>query len=84
MGVIKDKLDAEWNEMTVDQDMFEVRAIIQDFKNNLDEAITRGGEKYPTGDAEFDMYVQPIVNELMTFKNQLDNNYAEFINWTQP
>jgi hypothetical protein len=84
MGVIKDKLDAEWNEMTVDQDMFEVRAIIQDFYNNLVEAISRGGDKYPTGDADFDAYVQPIVSELVTFKNQLEANYAEFINWVKP
>ena len=84
MGVITDKLNAEWLEMNVDQDMFEVRAIIQDFYNNLSEAISRGGEKYPTGDAQFDAYVGPIVNEMVTFKGQLENNYSEFIDWTQP
>ena len=81
MSAITDKLNAEWTEMTTDQDMFEVRAIIQDFYNNLTEAISRGQDKYPTGDATFDAYVQPIVQELVTFKNQLETNYAEFINW---
>ena len=84
MGVITTKLNAEWLEMNVDQDMFEVRAIIQDFYNNLVEAISRGSNKYPTGDAIFDGFVQPIVAEMTTFKNQLENNYGEFINWTQP
>ncbi len=84
MGAITDKLNAEWTEMTVDQDMFEIRAIIQDFYNNLTEAISRGSDKYPTGDATFDAYVQPIVAEMVTFKAQLENNYAEFINWSQP
>ena len=84
MGAITDKLNAEWLEMNVDQDMFEVRAIIQDFYNNLVEAISRGGEKYPTGDAIFDGFVQPIVAEMTTFKNQLENNYGEFIDWSQP
>ena len=84
MGVITTKLNAEWLEMNVDQDMFEVRAIIQDFYNNLVEAISRGSNKYPTGDAIFDGFVQPIVSEMVTFKNQLENNYGEFINWTRP
>ena len=84
MGVITTKLNAEWAEMTTDQDMFEVRAIIQDFYNNLVEAISRGGEKYPTGDVDFDNYVQPIVSEMVTFKTQLENNYGEFITWQQP
>ena len=84
MGAITDKLNAEWSEMTTDQDMFAVRAIIQDFYNNLSEAISRGQDKYPTGDATFDAYVQPIVQELVTFKTDLENNYAEFINWVQP
>ena len=84
MGVITDKLNAEWVEMNVDQDMFEVRAIIQDFYNNLVEAISRGSNKYPTGDAIFDGFVQPIVSEMVTFKNQLENNYGEFINWVRP
>jgi len=82
MSAITDKLDAEWAEMNVDQDMFEVRAIIQDFYNNLSEAISRGQDKYPTGDAAFDAYVQPIVAELVEFKTTLENNYEEFINWT--
>ena len=84
MGAITTKLNAEWVEMTTDQDMFEVRAIIQDFYNNLTEAISRGQDKYPTGDTAFDDYVQPIVAELVTFKNQLENNYFEFIDWRQP
>ena len=84
MGVITTKLNAEWLEMNVDQDMFEVRAIIQDFYNNLVEAISRGTDKYPTGDTDFDNYVSPIVSEMVTFKNQLENNYGEFINWVQP
>ena len=84
MGVITTKLNAEWVEMNVDQDMFEVRAIIQDFYNNLVEALSRGSNKYPTGDTAFDDYVQPIVAEMTTFKNQLENNYGEFINWSQP
>ena len=81
MSAITDKLDAEWAELTTDQDMFEVRAIIQDFYNNLTEAISRGQDKYPTGDATFDNYVQPIVQEMVAFRTSLENNYAEFINW---
>ena len=84
MGAITDKLNAEWVEMKVDENMFAVRAIIQDFYNNLTEAIQRGQDLYPTGDATFDAYVQPIVAEMTTFKTQLENNYAEFINWVQP
>ena len=84
MGAITDKLNAEWSEMTTDQDMFAVRAIIQDFYNNLSEAISRGQDKYPVGDTAFDDYVQPIVTEMVAFKTQLENNYAEFINWKQP
>jgi hypothetical protein len=84
MGVITDKLNAGWAEKQVGEDMFEVRAIIQDFYNNLSEAIDRGSDKYPTGDAAFDGYVQPIVNEMVTFRNNLETKYAEFINWVQP
>ena len=84
MGVITTKLNAEWTELTTDQDMFEVRAIIEDFYNSLTEAISRGQDKYPTGDTAFDDYVQPIVAEMVTFKTQLENNYGEFINWVQP
>ena len=83
MSAITDKIDAEWAEMTTNQDMFEVRAIIQDFYNNLVEAISDGQKKYPTGDAAFDAYVQPIVTELISFKNGLETNYSDFINWTQ-
>ena len=81
MGVITDKLDAEWAEKKVDEDMFAVRAIIQDFYNNLSEAISRGSALYPTGDATFDAYVEPIVAEMVTFKGQLEASYMEFINW---
>ena len=84
MGVITNKLNAEWAEKKVDEDMFAVRAIIEDFYNNLVQAILRGQDLYPTGDATFDAYVQPIVAEMVTFKNQLENNYAEFIGWRQP
>ena len=84
MGVITDKLNAEWIEKKVDEDMFAVRAIIEDFYNNLSEAISRGSDLYPTGDAQFDGYVQPIVQEMVTFKNQLETNYSEFIGWRQP
>ena len=84
MGAITDFLNTEWTEMTTDQDMYAVRAIIQDFYNNLSEAISRGQDKYPTGEATFDNYVQPIVSEMTTFKTQLENNYGEFINWVQP
>ena len=84
MGAITDKLNAEWIEKKVDEDMFAVRAIIEDFYNNLSEAISRGQDLYPTGDATFDAYVQPIVAEMVTFKIQLENNYAEFISWRQP
>ena len=84
MGVITDKLNAEWIEKKVDEDMFAVRAIIEDFYNNLSEAISRGQDLYPTGDATFDAYVQPIVAEMVTFRTQLENNYLEFINWRMP
>jgi len=84
MGAITDKLNEEWSEMTTDQDMFAVRAIIQDFYNNLEAAISRGSDLYPTGDAQFDAYVQPIVAEMTQFKTGLENNYGEFINWRQP
>ncbi|GAI02484.1 unnamed protein product [marine sediment metagenome] len=83
MGAITDKLNAEWAEKQVDENMFTVRAIIEDFYNDLSEAISRGSDLYPTGDADFDTYVGPIVQEMTTFKNQLENNYAEFINWRQ-
>ena len=84
MGVITDKLNAEWIEKKIDEDIFTVRAIIEDFYNNLSEAISRGQDLYPTGDATFDAYVQPIVAEMVTFKNQLEANYLEFIQWRQP
>ena len=84
MGVITTKLNAEWVEKKTDDDMFAVRATIEDFYNNLSQAISRGSELYPTGDTEFDAYVQPIVAEMVTFKNQLENNYAEFISWRKP
>ena len=84
MSAITDKLNAEWIEKKVDEDMFAVRAIIEDFYNNLSEAISRGQDLYPTGDATFDAYVQPIVAEMVTFKTQLENNYAEFLQWRQP
>ena len=84
MGVITDKLNAEWIEKKIDEDMFAVRAIIEDFYNNLTEAISRGSDLYPTGDAAFDSYVQPIVQEMTTFRTQLENNYSEFIGWRQP
>ena len=81
MSIITDKLDAEWAEQQVNQNMFAVRATIQDFYNNLSEAISRGQDLYPTGDATFDAYVQPIVVEMVTFKEQLEASYMEFINW---
>ena len=81
MGVITDKLNAEWAEKQVDENMFSVRAIIQDFYNNLNNAISNGNSLYPTGDAAFDAYVQPIVAEMIAFRDQLDT-YAEFINWS--
>ena len=84
MGVITTKLNAEWAEKQIDEDMFAVRAIIEDFYNNLVEAISRGSDKYPTGDATFDGFVQPIVAEMVTFKNNLETNYSEFINWRRP
>ena len=84
MGAITDKLNAEWQEKKTDEDMFAVRAIIEDFFNNLSEAISRGSDLYPTGDTDFDNYVSPIVAEMVAFKTQLENNYAEFISWRQP
>ena len=84
MGVITNKLNAEWIEKKVDEDIFAVRAIIEDFYNNLVQAISRGQDLYPTGDATVDAYVQPIVAEMTTFRTQLENNYAEFISWRQP
>ena len=83
MGAITTKLDAEWAEKQVDENMFTVRAIIEDFYNNLVEAISRGQVLYPTGDATFDAYVQPIVAEMVTFKDQLEASYLEFIQWRQ-
>jgi len=84
MSIITDKLNAEWAEKKIDEDMFAVRAIIEDFYNNLVEAISRGQDLYPTGDSAFDAYVQPIVQEMVTFRNQLETNYSEFIGWRQP
>ena len=84
MGVITDKLNSEWTEKVTDEKMFEIRAIIEDFFNNLNQAIQRGNDLYPTGDATFDAYVSPIVSEMVTFKNQLEANYGEFIVWRQP
>jgi len=84
MSIITDKLDEKWAEKKVDEDMFAVRAIVEDFYNNLVEAISWGQDLYPTGDATFDAYVQPIVQEMVTFKNGLETNYSEFIGWRQP
>ena len=84
MGAITTKLDAEWTEKQIDENMFAVRAIIEDFYNNLVEAISRGGDLYPTGDATFDAYVQPIVAEMVTFKTQFEASYLEFLQWRQP
>jgi len=84
MGVITTKLNAEWVEKKTDDDMFAVRATIEDFYNNLSQAISRGSDLYPTGDTDFDNYVQPIVAEMVTIKTQLENNYAEFIQWRIP
>ena len=84
MGIITDKLNTEWAEKKVDEDMFAVRAIIEDFYNNLSEAISRGQDLYPTGDTDFDNYVLPIVDEMVAFKTQLEASYLEFINWRQP
>ena len=83
MGAITTKLDAEWAEKQVDENMFAVRAIIEDFYNNLVEAISRGQALYPTGDATFDAYVQPIVAEMVTFKDGLETKYLEFLQWRQ-
>jgi len=84
MGVITTKLNAEWAEKQTDENMFALRAIIEDFYNNLSEAISRGQGLYPTGDTDFDNYVLPIVNEMVAFKTQLEASYLEFINWRQP
>jgi len=83
MGVITTKLDAEWAEKQIDDNMFAVRAIIEDFYNNLVRAITQGSTLYPTGDTVFDAYVQPIVAEMVAFRTSLETKYAEFINWRQ-
>ena len=84
MGAITTKLNAEWAEKQTDEKMFEIRAIIEEFYNNLADAISRGQSLYPTGDSTFDSYVLPIVNEMVTFKNGLESNYSEFIQWRQP
>ena len=34
MGIITDKLNAEWAAKKIDEDMFAIRAIIEAFKNN--------------------------------------------------
>ena len=83
MGVISDKLDAEWAEKKTDEDMFAVRAVIQDFYNYLTGAISRGSALYPTGDTTFDGFVQPIVADMVALKNLFegDENYMEFITW---
>ena len=84
MSIITDKLDAEWAEKQIDENMFAVRAIIEDFYNTLIQTISNGQALYPTGDTQFDAYVQPIVQEMVTFKNGLETNYLEFIQWRQP
>jgi hypothetical protein len=83
MGVIKDKLDAEWAEKVVDEKQFAVRADIEDLYNNITQFLSQAGENYPTGDATFDDYVEPIKDEIITFKALLDG-YSEFIGWRQP
>ena len=83
MGAITTKLNADWAEKLVDDNEFAVRAIIEDFYNNLVRAITQGSSLYPTGDAAFDAYVQPIVAEMVAFRTSLETKYAEFINWRQ-
>lgn len=84
MSAITDALDAKWQEKSQDEDMFAIRAIIEDFYNNLVQAIQRGSDLYPTGNTTFDNYVQPIVAEMTTFKNSLETNYSEFLGWRQP
>jgi len=82
MSIITDKLDEKWSEKTTDENIFRVRAIIEDFYNNLTQAISEGQALYPTGDSTFDSYVAPIVQEMVSFKNTLDG-YSEFIGWRQ-
>ena len=82
MSAITDALDAKWAEKSQDENIFEIRAIIEQFYNDLAEAIARGQSLYPTGNTTFDNYVQPIVQEMVNFKNTLDT-YSDFINWRQ-
>ena len=84
MGIVTDKLNAEWVEKQQDEAMFAVRAIMEEFFNNLNDAITRGGEHYPTGDAQFDGFVSPIVTDLVTLRNKMQADYEEFLTWRQP
>ena len=83
MSAISDKLDAEWAEKQTDEKMFAVRAHIEDLYNNIQFFLANADENYPTGDTAFDAYVDPIKDEIITFKNLLDG-YSEFIGWRQP
>jgi hypothetical protein len=81
MSIITDKLDADWADKEIKENVFTVRAVVENMYNVLNEAISGGGDSYPTGDSAVDAYVVPIIQEMVTFKNGLENNYAEFINW---
>jgi hypothetical protein len=83
LGVITDKLNAEWSEKVINEKQFAVRAEVEMLYNNVTDFLHRAGQSYPTGDATFDSYMVPIRNEVVKFKSLLDT-YAEFINWRQP
>ena len=83
MGAITTKLNTEWTEKTIDENMFTIRARIEDLKNVVDSFIADLNPIFPTGDTTFDDYVSPIKDEIVSFRDLLDT-YAEFINWRQP
>ena len=84
MGVITDKLDAEWEEKRISDNIFKIRRIIRDLYDDLSITLTNGSNHFPTGNDDLDSYIDPIVQEIIAFKNQLENNYPEFINWEMP
>lgn len=83
MGIITDKLNAEWKEKTINDKVFNVRAEIENLYVLINDIISIVSNSFPTGNETFDNYIDPIKDEIITFRDLL-NIYSELINWRQP
>jgi len=84
MGVITTKLNAEWVELKQDEDMFAIRAAVQELGYAVEHFFSQVADKYPTGDATFDAYLDPLKDDVLSFKTLLNTTYGEFKDWEQP